>query len=218
MKVIIIGAMEKEINYFYDKISFRREDFVLKGNFNSHEVYLIKCGIGKVNAACQLQYLLDQYDIDLIINTGCCGALDENLKLMDVVLASSCIYHDFYPERILNEAVGALEVDKELLEEIENTLKDMNISYKAGVIASGDHFVTDEKIKTEIKERTGAIAVDMESAAIAQVAKINQIPYIILRTVSDKADGMDDFEKEASKKSGEIVLKILETEKIINNE
>lgn len=215
MKVIIIGAMEKEIEYFYHNISLKKEDLVWKGNYYSHEIYLIKCGIGKVNAACQLQYLLDKYQIDLIINTGCCGALDNDLKLLDVVLAENCTYHDFYPERILNEAVGLLEVKQELLKELEKTLKIKNIPYKKGLIASGDHFVTDEKIKQSIKKNTRAIAIDMESAAIAQVAKINHIPYLILRTISDKADGMDDFEKEASKKSGEIVLEFLKNDLIL---
>jgi len=213
MKVAIIGAMEKEIKFFQEKIAFTKEKFIGKGTYHKHTIYLMKCGIGKVNAAWMLQYLLDHYEVDLILNTGCCGALKENLNLLDVILASHTTYHDFYPERILKEAVfnhGVMKSDEQILKSFQKELEKENIPYQIGGICSGDHFVTDKTIKEKIRKQTNAIAVDMESAAIAQVASMNQVPYFILRTISDHADGVADFEEKASQISGEIILNWLQ--------
>ena len=104
---------------------------------------------------------------------------------------------------------GKIEVDGYLFNLTENILKENNIIYKVGGIASGDCFVTDNIMRDNIYNRTGCIAVDMESASIAHTASKNQIPFLIIRSISDFADGIDEQEEKAASISATITYKLI---------
>ena len=209
MKIGIIGAMDKEIVKFNEHFTLDTiEPNLYKGNINNKELFVALSGIGKVNSAAITQHLIDKYNVDIIINTGCAGSLTKEVAVFDVVLASYVTYHDFTPERIMNFSVpnnGKPEPDDKLIKLAIDEIKKLNLKYHVKPICSGDCFVTSDAMRDEIKERTGCVAVDMESASIGHIAAKNNIPFLIIRTISDFADGQVEFEEKAGTISAEIV-------------
>ena len=104
---------------------------------------------------------------------------------------------------------GKIEVNKDLFILAEDILKENDITYRVGGIASGDCFVTDNIMRDDIYNRTGCIAVDMESASIAHTASKNEIPFLIIRSISDFADGIDEQEEKAASISATITYKLI---------
>jgi len=176
MKIGIIVAMEKELEQLREAVA---------GGSRRHQVTLQKCGIGKVNAALGAQRMIDDSKPDLVISSGCAGGVGCGLNVCDVVVGSTVAYHDVYcgPEAALGQVQGlppTYEAPRQLVEKAVQT------GAKAGLIASGDWFVdTKEKAKHILESKPEAIAIDMESAAIAQVCWLNNVPFISLRVISD---------------------------------
>ena len=213
MKIGIIGAMDVEISKFKEILNLEEKDNILYTRINDKEIIISKSGIGKVNSACKTQALIDKYNLDYIINTGCAGSLTENVKVLDVVLSSAVTYHDFTPIRIRNNEVpdgGYPKANDKLLKLACQELDKLNLKYHVGIIASGDCFVTNDKVRDEIFASDNALAVDMESASIGHVAKINKVPFLAVRTISDFADGVEELEAKAGEISSEIVKYIIE--------
>ena len=214
MKIGIIGAMDVEIAKFNELFNLKEiEKDVYFANYNNHELYVTKCGIGKVNSAANCQHLIDKYNVNLIINTGCAGSLLEDVKVLDVVLASYVTYHDFTPVRIMNYSVpdeGKPVADINYTKLAKEVIKGMNLNVFVEGICSGDCFVTNDKQRDEIRENTKCYAVDMESASIGHISRKNNVPFIIVRTISDFADGAVDFEEKAGHISSDIVKHIIE--------
>lgn len=215
MKIAVIGAMDVEVENLKTTLNLKKEDNndIYVGIFCNKEIILSKSGIGKVNSAANTQYIIDKYMPNYIINTGCAGSLTDKLKVMDTVISSFVTYHDFTPIRIMKYSTpddGNIKADEKLISITEDILKKENINYYVSPITSGDCFVTDSKVRDEIYNRTKATIVDMESASIGHISRKNNVPFICIRTVSDFADGNDDFEKEAGERSTEIVKKIIE--------
>ena len=211
----IIGAMNIEIEKLVEALNLNKKKGIKDiyiGTYKDKNIFLINGGIGKVNSALSTQYLIDKYKIDAIIHTGCAGSLDKSLSLLELVIVDTVTYHDFIPTRVMKEYVpeeGIMKASDELINKFILIIPN-NIKYRIGKIATGDCFVTEEDYRDKIKTETGAICVDMESASIAHVAKVNNIPFINIRTISDFADGIDDFEKEASYQSSFLVKKYLD--------
>lgn len=214
MKICVIGAMEKEIIKFKEIFQLTKEKRdVYIGDYKDKTIYIVKSGIGKVNSGAITQYMIDTYQPDYIINSGCAGSLDESVKIMDVIISSYVTYHDFLPVRIMNESVpneGRPKADEKLVNIAVQSLKNLKIdNYHIEPICSGDCFVTDSKLREQIKEKTGAKVVDMESASIGHIATLNQVPFVVIRTISDFSDGLEDFEEQASMKSSHFVAEMI---------
>ncbi len=218
MKVAIIGAMDKEIERYLELYNPELVDDKRK-IYVKDNVVIAGSGIGKVNSSMMTQHLIDKYNVDVIISSGCAGSLTNDLKVLDVIIPSYVTYHDFLPERVMRYSVpdeGNITVDARLRELFKETIEDMeNVHYVETPICSGDCYVTDSGTAKKIVERTGATVVDMESASIAHVSRKNNIPFITIRTISDFADGNDNMEKQAADVSSEIIYKCVE--KILTN-
>ena len=214
MKIGIFGAMDVEIAKFNELFNLKeKEKDIYFANYNNHELYVTQCGIGKVNSAANCQHLIDKYNVNLIINTGCAGSLLEDVKVLDVVLASYVTYHDFTPVRIMNYSVpdeGKPVSDINYTNLAKEVIEGMNLNVFVEGICSGDCFVTNDKQRDEIRENTKCYAVDMESASIGHISRKNNVPFIIVRTISDFADGAVDFEEKAGHISSDIVKHIIE--------
>lgn len=215
MKISIIGAMDVEVENLINDLNLKKndKDNIYEGNINNKHIILSKSGIGKVNSALNTQYIIDTYKPDYIINTGCAGSLLSKLKVMDTVISSFVTYHDFKPIRIMKYSTpdnGNIKADENLINITKSILEEENKKYYITSIASGDCFITDENKRDEIYNETSCYAVDMESASIGHTARINNIPFVCIRTISDFADGNDDFEKEAGYESANIVKKIID--------
>lgn len=215
MTIGIICAMEKEMKKYQEMFQFIKinENFdILEGYISNKRILLCLSGIGKVNASITTQYLIDHYHPDFIINSGCSGSLVDNVKVLDTILVEYACYHDFSPIRIMESCVpenGKIKADSELFRIAKGILEENQIPYHIGGITSGDCFVTSSTMRDDIYHRTNCLTVDMESASIAHTAKKNQVPFLILRSISDFADGVEEQEEKAANIATMVVKEIL---------
>ena len=222
-KIAIIGAMECEIFAVKKELSELKEQIyadlkIFNGTINNKYIILAQSGVGKVNAALNTQYIIDTYKPDIIINTGVAGGISDGLTIGDIVIGTYLVQHDF-DVTVLGYAKGYMctgiekdkptkyYCDKELVEKFQSCLEQNMSKQKIhlGIIASGDKFISGKEIKKEINEYFGAIAVEMEGCAIAQVATRNKIPFVVTRAISDLADGKTaEYQNEFEKKMSEV--------------
>ncbi|MBO4896703.1 MAG: 5'-methylthioadenosine/adenosylhomocysteine nucleosidase [Clostridia bacterium] len=233
----VIGAMESETEKIKTLLTEKRLftesgiEFV-RGRLHGQDVIVAKSGIGKVNAAICTQIMIDKFSVDSIINTGVAGAIDKRLSVGDLIIGTTLVQHDFdvtafgYSKGYMCTGKNPNEPtkyhsDKRLVNKIfraaKTNLKDKRII--TGIIASGDVFVSSSEDKEMLKEVFNASAVEMEGAAIAQTAAAVSVPFAVIRTVSDNADGeaeksFDIFEKEAAEQSAYVINKFIESEAI----
>lgn len=175
------------------------------GTIHSKNVVLVKCGVGKVNAARTTQILIDNFDLEYVINVGTAGGLNEKIEIGDVVIAEKLVQHDFditaggHEKGYISDTGTYFYSDEELVNKSKKIIENMNENFKAitGLIATGDIFVQEIKVKDRIKEEFDADCTEMEGAAIAQVCYLDKIPFIVIRSISDKPNGNNsvDFEK-----------------------
>lgn len=227
-RIGIIGAMEIEV-------AALREEMVNKncitvagmnfycGTFHQKEIVLVKSGVGKVNAAICTQLLVDRFDVSALINTGVAGSLCAEINIGDIVISSDALSHDmdasifgYAPGTIPQMAISDFQADPTLIELARTSCAQVNpdIQTHVGRIVSGDQFISGSQKKEELRQTFHALCTEMEGAAIAQTAYLNQIPFVILRAISDKADGsasMDYnlFEKQAALRSMHLVAEML---------
>jgi 5''-methylthioadenosine/S-adenosylhomocysteine nucleosidase len=228
MVIGIIGAMEEEVRNLreqmkeVERIEKASMQFY-KGNLCGQEVVLVRSGIGKVNAAICTQLLIDVFQVTSVINTGIAGSLDAQVDIGDMVISDKLVYHDveaiaFGYDRGQVPRMDTLyfPADTELVRRAKQANEDANpdIQTFVGCIASGDQFVASREIKDEIVRLFAAKCVEMEGTAIAHVAYLNQVPCVVIRAISDKADesaSMDypAFEKQAIIHSVKLVCELL---------
>lgn len=166
----------------------------LRQLFDSDNVRVEKCGIGKVNAALGAQRMINEFHPDVIISSGCAGGNGDDVNVQDVVVSAELAYHDVYCGTAIDNTTQYGQVqgmpvrykaDAKLLEKALG-LQPSGISLHAGLIVTGDWFVdSKEKMRSIIEKFPEAKAVDMESAAIAQTCYINNVPFISFRVISD---------------------------------
>ena len=178
----------------------------IKGKINNKQVVLVEAGVGKVNAARTTQILIDKFDIDAVINVGSAGASNDELNIGDIVIGKKLVQHDFditafgHPKGYISNAGQYFNSNKQLIEQMENAiqnLEDSDFKILVGTIASGDIFCTETKMKEKIKNKFEADAIEMEGAAIAQVCQLDNVPFIVIRGISDSPNGNNEitFEK-----------------------
>lgn len=213
IKKIMVGTEEKKI---YDLTFFI-------GKINNTEVVLVEAGVGKVNAARTTQILIDNFEIGAIINVGSAGAANDELDIGDIVIGKKLVQHDFditafgHPKGFISNVGQYVESDSKLIKKMEQTiaeLQDKEFKIKIGTIASGDIFCTEIKMKEKIKSKFEADAIEMEGGAIAQVCKLDKVPFIIIRSISDSPNGnnnitFDQFLEKASKRCAIIIKKFM---------
>ena len=195
----IITAMKEEMQEIKKIMTNVEEQQIyeltfLKGRINEKGVILVEAGIGKVNAARVTQVLIDKFEVCAIINVGVAGTAKDELNMGDIVIGERVVQHDFditafgHPKGFISNVGQFIESDKHLLSKMIQTIEKFNDSefkIKIGVVASGDIFCTDPRMKDKIRNKFDADAIEMEGAAIAQVCKLDNIPFIIIRTISD---------------------------------
>lgn len=191
--ILIVGAMQEEVSALQKKMQRIEHKVisnieVVEGFLAGQSVLLALSGVGKVNAAITATSLLKSYTFELMINIGSAGGLQEGQKVGDIVLATVCQYHDFDigPET-LSDPRFIFESDHELQKSIIEVLDKEKVNHHHGLLVSGDQFITkDSNAFLNIQEKfKAAIAVDMESTAIAAVAQKFELPFVIIRSLSD---------------------------------
>ena len=196
MKIAIIAAMTKELNLLLPLLenasTVTVNDTVFHtGKIGRHDVVVLRSGIGKVNAAVATLTLIENFHPSLVINSGVAGGTG-NANILDVVIPSRIAYHDVWcgPDTVWGQAAGAPKyfvcpLPADVIE---------SLGAKNGLLASGDIFVSRaEEVRHILDLYPDAIAVDMESAAIAQVCPIKNVPLVCIRVISDTPGAADNI-------------------------
>ena len=224
----IIGAMEVEVNELKAEISGLKTEKVGNLNFfygriNNTEVCVVRCGIGKVNAALCASILVLKFGANEIINIGVAGGIAPDIKPFDMIIATDLVEHDF-DLTAFGKAKGQLNendfVGTAASEKLTNALcgicDELKINYKRGRIVSGDQFISSKEKSESLYKDFGAAGVEMEGAAMAHVCSILGVDFAVIRTISDSADdgAKGTFEEncvEAARIYLRLILKYLET-------
>lgn len=227
-KIGIIVAMEEELESILDIMDNIEEKEIYgltfkTGQIEKNKIIVVKCGVGKVNAARVTQILIDTFNVKSVINVGAAGALNPFLNIGDIVIGEKLIQHDFditafdHDKGYITGVGDYIYSDSELIEKFENAannLKEKDYKIKKGIIATGDIFCTDIEMKNKIYSKFDADCVEMEGAAIAQVCYLDNIPFIVIRSISDSPNGnneidFDKFVELASKRCANILREFL---------
>lgn len=230
MKTIgIIGAMDEEVlliksSMTVEKTVEKAGCIFLEGSIEGKHAVVVRCGIGKVNAAMCTQILIDLFNVDAVINTGAAGALASGITVGDVVISTDALQHDMDCSP-LGDPIGTIPRMKESIFKADASL--VKTAYDAskkiidgktimGRVVSGDQFIASSDLKEKLLNIFNGSCAEMEGAAIAHICCLNEVPYVIIRNISDSADGSADvsfaeFCATAAKHSGKIVLEMMKT-------
>lgn len=202
-RIGLIGAMDVEVEIIQREMEILRREVragltFCVGTWQGREIVVVRSGIGKVNAALCAQILADLYDVGLLINTGVAGGLAQGLHVGDLVVSSGAVQHDL-DVTALGDPVGQVPnmdvlvfpADERLVKLAEETAAEVlpGVGMVPGIVCSGDQFIADAEKKQWLVETFDGACAEMEGAAVAHAAYVNGLPYLVLRGISDNADG-----------------------------
>ncbi len=224
MTIGVIGAMQMEVDTLQESMTdIQIEECsgirFICGRIEDIHVVAAVCGVGKVFAAICAEAMILNYRVDAVINIGVAGSLTKDLSVLDVAVASHVVQHDMNTSAI-GDPLGLLSginkiflpADARMNQLLAECLEEEGIRYLTGPIATGDLFVEGQKHKEQIRSRFGAIAAEMEGGSIGQVCYVNQVPFAVLRSISDSEGGAMDFEtfaEQAALQSIAVVIRLI---------
>lgn len=228
MKIGIIGAMAQEVAVLKENLADMQTwekagATFYSGTYAGHEVIVVQSGIGKVLSSLTTSLLIQQYEVDAVINTGSAGGIGAGLAVGDLVISEKLAYHDVDATGFgyaYGQVPGGMplyyQADAQLIQAIERAAEKTKHQVKKGLIVTGDSFIADsEKIRAILEHFPEALACEMEGAAIAQTSMQFDVPFLVIRAMSDTADheatqSFDEFIEVAGKRSAEMVLAFVE--------
>lgn len=224
MKIGIIGAMDVEVAHLKEVMQITNTTTVAKqeyceGKIGDMDVVVVKCGVGKVRAGMSVQVLCDVFHVTHVLNTGVAGSLNNDINVGDVVVSTDAVFHDVNATNF-GYAIGEVPSLGKVFFEAEPYLRKLakeavekaapEVSVYEGRVTTGDQFICEKDKKNWIKDTFNAECVEMEGCAIAEAAYLNDIPFVIIRAISDKADeetvvSYEEFEGKAAVHCAKIV-------------
>ncbi len=227
-KIGIIGAMELEVKQLktemtVSNITKRAGMDFYEGTLNGASVVVVQCGIGKINAALCVQILADIFEVTHVINTGVAGSLNAKLDIGDILISKDALHHDMdvtifgyklgeVPQMGFREFIA----DEQLINLAKAACEKVNpdINAVTGRVVSGDQFISSKAVKERLISEFQGDCAEMEGASIAHGAYLNNIPFVIIRAISDKADDSAEmdypaFEAAAAKHSAALVKEMI---------
>lgn len=221
MTIGIIAAMQMELDGLAAEMTAAETETIsgvtfVKGTMGDKSVVAAVCGIGKVFAALCAQTMILRYRPDCIINIGVAGSLTPALGVFDTAIARQVCQHDM-DTSALGDPVGLVSgvnrvyfpADAELVAALEQCVDKLGFRYLTGTVASGDQFIHLPEQRQRITDAFGAIAAEMEGGSIGQVCWVNQVPFAILRTISDSEGGSMDYQTFAAQAARQSVQAVL---------
>ena len=202
----IIGAMTVEVEALKAKIKDAKKETIsgiefVRGKLCGADAVVAQCGIGKVFAAVCAQTMILRYGVKQIINTGVAGTLSADIGILDFAVSSGVVQHDMDTTAIgdapgLISGINVVEISasKALCDRVIKEAEALGFRAKSGIIASGDQFINNAERKTFIRDTFGAIACEMEGAAIGHVCYLSGVDFAIIRCISDNASGEAEME------------------------
>ncbi len=225
MRIALMGAMPEEIEPLLEKI----DDVTLTeyganryytGRYGGKDVVVAYSKIGKVFASLTAAILIEKFGCEVLLFSGVAGAIREDLHIGDLIMAKSLCQHDLditafgHPYGYVPEGKVYIPSDEKLRALATQVAKDQRIELKEGIIATGDQFVADNKRKAWIGKTFNADALEMEGAAVAVVCDAMEVPFFILRAISDSADmeagfDFDTFLRKSARISADFILEMV---------
>ncbi|PLY04580.1 MAG: 5'-methylthioadenosine/adenosylhomocysteine nucleosidase [Arcobacter sp.] len=225
-KLAIMGAMEEEIepllSHFENvKVTEFAKNKYYELTYNGLEIVVAYSKIGKVFASLTASTLIEKFGCDTLLFSGVAGGINPTLKIGDLIIANKLCQHDLditafgHPHGFVPEGAVYVETSKELRDIAFETASENGISVIEGIIATGDQFVHSSERKKFIEDVFEADALEMEGASVAVVCNALNIPFLILRAISDTADmdagfDFDEFLKSSAKNSADYIIKIVD--------
>jgi adenosylhomocysteine/aminodeoxyfutalosine nucleosidase len=225
-KIAIMGAMPEEIDPIIKKLEALKvteyaANKYYEGRYNGKEVVVAYSKIGKVFATLTATLMIEKFGCDTMLFSGVAGAISEQLKVGDLIIADGLCQHDLditafgHPYGYVPEGEVCIPTDKHLRELAKHVAKEKGLVIKEGIIATGDQFIANAERKNWIGETFNADALEMEGAAVAVVCDALEVPFFILRAISDAADmdagfDFDVFLESSAKTSADFILSMVE--------
>ena len=226
MKLAIMGAMPEEIEplleFFddYETVNYANNRYY-KVNYKKSEIIIAYSKIGKVNSTITACSMIQKFGCKKLLFSGVAGAISPDLKIGDLVVATKLAQHDLdisafgHPYGYVPEGAVYEEADRGLIEVAKSVAREKNIDLKDGIIVTGDQFVCDEERKSWIAKTFGASALEMEGAGVAVTCNALNVPFFILRAISDAADmdasfSFDEFLETSAKISADFVIAMVD--------
>ncbi len=210
-KIGLVVAMDKEITPFLQSLVQNKTEFnvgcykIVRFSINDKEIYLIKSGIGEIYASSATQLLITKFGVELILNFGVSGSLDDQIGLLSTVFIKGVVHYDFDLSDIDDVVVGQYPGYNSPIIDAQNELFDSVCKkyshIKQVICASADKFVAKEEIKERLHDTFGASVCDMECAGVLLTCKNNGVPALIIKSISDGKGGADEFNKRVKEAS-----------------
>ncbi len=225
-KIAIMGAMPEEIEPIINKLENLKEtayaaNKYYEGTYHGKEVVVAYSKIGKVFATLTATILIEKFGCDKLLFSGVAGAISDELKIGDLIIADGLCQHDLditafgHAHGYVPEGEVCVPSDEELREVAKKVAESKGLTLKEGIIATGDQFVADTQRKEWISKTFNADALEMEGAAVAVVCSALNVPFFILRAISDSADmdagfDFDAFLESSAKISADFILSMVD--------
>jgi adenosylhomocysteine/aminodeoxyfutalosine nucleosidase len=225
-KIAIMGAMPEEIEPIIDKLDNVQtivygDNTYYEGIYHGKEVVVAYSKIGKVFAALTATTLIEKFGCELLLFSGVAGAISDQLKIGDLIIANGLCQHDLditafgHPFGYVPEGNVCIPTDAGLRATAKDVAKQKGLTLKEGIIATGDQFVADVERKEWIAATFKADALEMEGASVAVVCNALNVPFFVLRAISDSADmdasfNFDEFLESSAKISADFVLNMVD--------
>jgi adenosylhomocysteine/aminodeoxyfutalosine nucleosidase len=217
--------MREELEPILEKIEVTEKiqhfnNIFYKAKLENRELVLAYSKIGKVNAAITASVMIERFNVEKLLFSGVAGAIDSDLKIGDLIIANKVTQHDVdltvfgYEPGFIPESQVFFECDKELNSLAKSIAGKMGIKLKEGVIATGDQFIHSKERKEWIRKTFNANAIEMEGGAVGCVCWNADVPFFMLRAISDSAEegagvDFDEFLESSSKVSAEFLINML---------
>ncbi|GAB3050562.1 5'-methylthioadenosine/S-adenosylhomocysteine nucleosidase [Virgibacillus ainsalahensis] len=226
MTIGIIGAMDEEVALLKDKMTDKKETTVanclfVEGKLHEKDVVLLKSGIGKVNAAMSATIMHERFSPSHVINTGSAGGFAEGLEIGDIVISTQVVYHDVdvtsfdYAYGQVPGMPAMFDADTELITKTITAIKELDVQYEEGIIATGDSFMEDPDRVAFVNEKFPTmLASEMEATAVAQVCYQYNKPFVVIRALSDiagkkSAVSFDAFLHKAANNAAKLIMTMI---------
>ncbi len=226
MKIAIMGAMPEEVAPILEKLgTYKTTKYAnneyYEATYNGVEVVVAYSKIGKVFSTLTASTMIQYFGCDRVLFSGVAGGINPSLKVGDLIVATKLSQHDLditafgHPFGFVPEGAVYVDADEEMIAMSKEVASDMGKTVQEGIIATGDQFVANEERKNWIGETFSADALEMEGASVAVVCDALDIPFFILRAISDVADmdasfSFDEFLETSAIISAEFIMKMLD--------
>ena len=226
MKIAIMGAMPEEVAPILERLGEYKttkyaDNEYYEASYKGVEIVVAYSKIGKVFSTLTASTMIQHFNCDKLLFSGVAGGINSNLKIGDLIVATKLSQHDLditafgHPMGFVPGGSVFIDTDKDLLALSKVVAKDLGKKVQEGIIATGDQFVHDEKVKENIVKHFNADALEMEGGSVAVVCKSLNIPFFILRAISDTADtdasfSFDEFMESSAVISAEFIMNMVD--------